>query len=193
MSSCVIFGLAAIRMRWMAFPVMLRRIFLFFTRAGMRAHFRFIPGWNYSVREYSFLPSMQSNLPEMPNRSAGRRILCADDHTLLGDVLVRIFSLAGHSIERVHDGQEAWDAMSRDLGAYDVLITDHQMPRLDGIALVRLLREADYRGRVIVHGSSLNADAAALYRTLAVDSIVAKTTKPEELLNIVEAFYGESD
>jgi len=122
----------------------------------------------------------------------GLRILCADDHTLLGDVLVRLFSIAGHFIERVHDGQEAWDAMVKDLAAIDVLITDHQMPRMNGIALVTLLRQSGYRGRIIVHGASLSADETAQYRKLSVDSIVAKSSTPEELLKIVEMFYGES-
>jgi len=64
------------------------------------------------------------------------------------------------------------------------------MPGIDGLALVGLLRQANYRGRIIVHSSTLTAKDTASYRALGVDSIVVKPTPAEELLNILEAFIA---
>lgn len=117
------------------------------------------------------------------------RILCADDNKMLGDVMVRLFSAAGHAVEHVADGLEAWERLSKDLSHFDVLITDNQMPGLSGLELVELLRQTDYRGRIIVHSGSLSAKEVASYRAFGVDSIIAKTTQAEEILGVVEAFY----
>ena len=117
------------------------------------------------------------------------RILCADDNTMLGDVMIQFFSTAGHAVEHVADGLEAWERLSRDIGHFDVLVTDNQMPGLNGLELVKLLRQTNYRGRIIVHSGSLSAKEVAGYRAFGVDSIIAKATQAEELLNVVEAFY----
>ena len=123
-------------------------------------------------------------------RKRALRILCADHDPLFREVLHRVFSLAGHSVECVSDGTTAWKRVSPDISSFDVLITDHRMPKMDGLALVRRLRQADYRGRIIVHSPKLTAKDTASYRALGVDSIVVKPTPAEELLNILEAFIA---
>ena len=115
-----------------------------------------------------------------------RRILCAEDNTLLADGLIVLFSRAGYIVDRADDGQQAWEKMARDIGYYDVLLTDNQMPRLNGLALVRRVRTANFRGRIVVHCSGLSADEIDGYQALAVDWIVMKATQPEELLRGVE-------
>jgi DNA-binding response OmpR family regulator len=131
---------------------------------------------------------MISQLQDSDDRKQALRILCADDNALLGDVLYRILSLAGHSVECVGDGMTALTRMSFDLTYFDVLITDHQMPIVDGLALVRFLREAKYQGRIIVHSSALTEQDTASYRALGVDSIVVKPAGTAELLSLLEAF-----
>ena len=123
-------------------------------------------------------------------RMRALRIFCADDDPLFREVMDRVFSSAGHSVECVGNGMTAWKRMSPDLTRFDVLVTDHQMPNIDGLALVGLLRQANYRGQIIVHSSVLTAKDTASYRALGVDSIVVKPTPAEELLNILEAFIA---
>jgi two-component system OmpR family response regulator len=129
-------------------------------------------------------------LPNQVTTKKSLRILCADDNTVLGDVMTRFFTTAGHTVEHVAGGLEAWDRLSGDIGHFDVLVTDNEMPGLNGLELVELLRQTDYRGRIIVHSGSLSPKAVAAYRALGVDSIVAKTTLAAELLGIVESFYA---
>jgi CheY-like chemotaxis protein len=45
------------------------------------------------------------------------------------------------------DGRQALDELLKDCAAFDMLITDRQMPRLDGVALVEQSRRADSAGR----------------------------------------------
>ena len=78
--------------------------------------------------------------------------------------------------------------MSPDVTRFDVLVTGHRMPGIDGLSLVGLLRHANYRGQIIVHSSTLTTQETTSYQALGVGSIVVKPTPAEELLNILEAF-----
>lgn len=132
---------------------------------------------------------MSSDLPSPLKTQKKLRILCADDNSLLADVLQRLFSTAGHEVEHMTDGSEAWDKLSKNISYFDVLITGHHMPGLNGVELVERLRKANYPGRIVVHSSAISDPDRQTYRLLGVKHIVAKTAPAEELLAIVEAVH----
>ncbi len=128
-----------------------------------------------------------ANLPAPRVRIRPLRILCADDDLRVGMVMVHYFSQAGHAVEHVEDGLKAFERMSQDIGHFDVLITDNQMPGLSGLGLVEQLRQTEYRGRIIVYSGGLSATDAARYRAFGVDLVVPKMTPADILLNAVES------
>ncbi len=77
-----------------------------------------------------------------------KKILVADDEAgirmLLGDALTSV----GFKVTLVKDGQESLDQMQGD--RFDLLITDIKMPRLDGIELLRRMKSAGRKEKVIV-------------------------------------------
>ena len=117
-------------------------------------------------------------------------ILCADDNVLLGEVMVYLLRRAGHLAEHFGDGLMAWDRISHDLAGFDVVVTDHHMPGLNGTELVELLRDAGYAGRVVVHSSCFTDELQKKYRELGVTRFVPKTCKPESLLQAIEESRG---
>lgn len=114
------------------------------------------------------------------------RVLCAEDHEQVAVVVQSALEQAGHLVERVEDGQKALERITSDLTFFDVLVTDHQMPRLSGLGLVSKLRDTAFSGRVIVHSSHLTAAETEAYRALAVDHILSKPAELAELLVIVQ-------
>ncbi|HVS52418.1 MAG TPA: response regulator [Opitutaceae bacterium] len=119
-------------------------------------------------------------------------ILCVDNHTLVGDALAKVFRTAGYVVERAEDGESAWTKLTQAPGHFDVLVTDHEMPRLDGVGLVTRLREVGFAGRVIVYSAALSGADTERYRELGVDAIVVKSPDAARLLAIVQAFNRES-
>jgi two-component system chemotaxis response regulator CheY len=118
------------------------------------------------------------------------RVLYADDLPELRDVMRISLSRDGHGIECVADGQIALHRVTED-PTFDLVITDHHMPNLNGMEFVRGLRALDYRGRVMVFSSELSAAVAAEYRTLAVDRILYKPVYPSALREVIaELFPG---
>lgn len=102
-------------------------------------------------------------------------------------VMTHFFSEAGHAIEHVEDGLSAWARMSQDLGHFDMLITDNQMPGLTGLKLVEQLRQTEYPGRIVVYSGGLSALDAASYRAFGVDLVIPKMTPATDLLIAVES------
>jgi DNA-binding NtrC family response regulator len=62
-------------------------------------------------------------------------ILLADDDAAIRDLVRRALSSEGHSVHVTQDGVEALESLGSNGGAYDILITDVDMPQLDGISL----------------------------------------------------------
>ena len=69
--------------------------------------------------------------------------------------------------------------------AFDVLITDHQMPKLTGLALVEKVRTTTFAGRIVVESGNLTPELEAAYWALGVDRIVRKVTRPDFIANLV--------
>lgn len=113
------------------------------------------------------------------------RILCVEDQEILGDVMLCLLAQAGHWVEHVSDGLDAWDKISQDLANFDLVITGHLMPRLNGLELVELLREAVFPGRIILYTGGISSEVADRYRQFGVRSIIAKSSRAEDLLNVV--------
>ncbi|MFZ2448140.1 MAG: response regulator [Syntrophobacteraceae bacterium] len=80
----------------------------------------------------------------MTDKSAGgeteapARVLVADDDDIFLEILAEAVQDAGGEATLVPDGQAALDQLAR--ARFDILITDLNMPRVDGLALLRQVR-----------------------------------------------------
>jgi CheY-like chemotaxis protein len=63
------------------------------------------------------------------------RILIAEDEDGLRTLVARALAQDGHTVVTANDGAEALDVLTREQGAFDLLLTDIRMPIMDGIAL----------------------------------------------------------
>ena len=81
--------------------------------------------------------------------TSGSKILVADDDRVVRRIVVTKLSGLGYDVTNVEDGQEALDLLEEGQ-VPNLLITDNRMPRMNGLQLVRALRQ------------SLNPDLATL-------------------------------
>ncbi|WP_130471424.1 hybrid sensor histidine kinase/response regulator [Candidatus Magnetaquicoccus inordinatus] len=68
------------------------------------------------------------------------RILVADDSINTSEIERSILESYGYQVEVANDGMAAWGKLQK--GAFDLLITDVEMPRMDGFSLVKTVRES---------------------------------------------------
>lgn len=71
-------------------------------------------------------------------------ILLVDDDEVFRRLTTKILEKCGYSVETAIDGMTAWEKIGSDPHRFDLLLLDKQMPRLDGISLLKQVR-ADHR------------------------------------------------
>jgi CheY-like chemotaxis protein len=111
-------------------------------------------------------------------------VLCAEDDVPVATLLKQALENEGYQVECARDGRAALARAAEDIGFFDLVVTDHQMPEMSGLHLVKSLRELGFPGRIMVHSSQLRESVAEAYRTFTVDRIL---TKPVPLPQILEA------
>src|ERR671927_1852885 len=76
--------------------------------------------------------------PRTENKTQGR-ILIADDEAAIANGLSAILADEGFEVEVAADGQKALERLSNE--RFGVVLADLKMPKLDGIALLKSIRE----------------------------------------------------
>jgi two-component system chemotaxis response regulator CheY len=66
-------------------------------------------------------------------------ILAVDDSASMRQMVAFTLKGAGYSVVEAVDGQDAWEKTAKT--DFDLVLTDQNMPRLDGIGLTRKLRD----------------------------------------------------
>jgi len=115
------------------------------------------------------------------------RVLIADDEDSMRSLVARAIAMDGHDIVTAQDGAEALDILTREQGAFDLLLTDIQMPIMDGIALA-LSAARDFPGLTILlmTGFADQRERASNLNAIAHDVI----TKPFSVADIRAAVAG---
>lgn len=83
------------------------------------------------------------------NASAGRRILVVEDDVALAEFLGGELRSAGFAVDLVHEGEQAFTTL-QDERRYDLLILDLNLPKLDGISLLKRVKPAQPRLKMLV-------------------------------------------
>lgn len=120
--------------------------------------------------------------------STGKTILLCDDEPAIMKAAEFKLRGAGFRVLTAGDGEAAWEVACRECP--DLIISDCQMPRLDGIGLLRRLR-ADSRFAslpvIMLTAKGLELDKARLQDELGVLDILAKPFSPREILARAQA------
>ena len=126
-------------------------------------------------------------------RAKGRLILVAEDDPVNQIVILRQIEVLGYAAEMAHDGVEALRLWSTGTpGDYGLLLTDLNMPEMDGYALARAVREAEQaRGtppdeRLPIVAITANALSGEAQRASAA-GMDQYLTKPLQLQLLYEA------
>ena len=113
------------------------------------------------------------------------RILVVDDDRSIRRVNAKVLKRSGYEVEIAEDGAVAWKALQ--IKAYDLLITDNEMPKLNGIELVKKLRTARMELPVIMATGKLPAKELIQNPSLQLAALLPKPFSIDELLETVKA------
>jgi len=113
------------------------------------------------------------------------RLLLAEDERSLSKALVTILEHSNYSVDAVYDGEEALDYLKAD--NYDGLILDIMMPKMDGLTVLRKLREARNNIPVLLLTAKSEIDDKVEGLDLGANDYLTKPFDPKELLARIRA------
>jgi len=119
-----------------------------------------------------------------------KKILIADDSKTMRDMVAFTLKNAGYLVVEAPDGKQAMDAFGRD--RFDGVITDLNMPAMDGIALIRQIRAHPAGRAVPVLMLTTEADPKKKDegRAAGATGWIVKPFVPEKLVEVVRKVAG---
>ena len=111
----------------------------------------------------------------------GETILVVDDEPLVRDLLVQFLSLRGYRALGVKDGPEALSMVKQ--SPPDLILLDLFMPGMDGVEVLRQLRQHEYPGAVIIITGSYGKEQAW---ALEPQEVIGKPIDLEQLLMSIQ-------
>ena len=125
-------------------------------------------------------PPAQAEAAPMP-----KRILTIDDSKTIRDMLMLTLADAGFEVLQAVDGQDGLDVLGRE--RVDVVITDINMPRMDGYEVIRQMRSnsAHKTTPILVLTTESEADKKNLARVAGATGWIVKPFDPDRLVATV--------
>jgi len=118
-----------------------------------------------------------------PDRNPAGRVLIVEDCADIREILSRVLLGAGFEVAVAETGKRALELASA--GQFNVLVVDLGLPDMDGTDLVKRVREAGSRSRILVLSGRVDALSPTALDGLAVDKILPKPVSCQTFLDEV--------
>jgi CheY-like chemotaxis protein len=156
--------------------------------AGSRFHF---------TGEFKLEEPVRTTAAYSEQRLRGLRVLIVDDHDTNRRILERTLAHWGMRCTSTNSAQAALEMLDRAVAQdaqFELLITDYQMPEMDGFELVKHIKERRERQAlpVVMLSSSLLLADASRARRLGVTSYLTKPVGHSELREALLRALGET-
>jgi len=119
--------------------------------------------------------------------NADRHILVAEDNAALASVVRFSLHRAGFQVTVAHNGRAAWEAVQEE--AFDLIVTDQQMPEMTGCEFCAKLRTLDqYRDTpvIMLTAKGMELELPRLKAELGIAATFLKPFSPKEIVKAVE-------
>jgi two-component system chemotaxis sensor kinase CheA len=136
-------------------------------------------------------PALSEASPEAESPPAeGPLVLLAEDSTFFRAKVQEILSESGYRVLEARDGQEALDLFTKEEAAIDAVVTDIEMPGLDGYELTKKLREKGTHIPIIALTSLASDEDRQSGIDAGIDEFQVKLDR-DELLSALDRFLNE--
>jgi CheY-like chemotaxis protein len=123
--------------------------------------------------------------PRVGESGAAGRLLLVDDEPAVRVVCTDLLELSGFDVVSVGSGAEAEARFAAEPGAFDVVVTDHNMPSMTGTELAERLARLRADVPVVLTTGFSESEVAAGEGETAVTAVVTKPYAVEELLEAI--------
>jgi PAS domain S-box-containing protein len=120
------------------------------------------------------------------------RILVAEDMPINQKVAQRMLENMGHQVTLAENGAEAVEFFAS--RQYDLILMDVQMPKMDGFAATKAIREKEIDKHIPIIAMTAHAMKGDMEACLAagMDSYISKPVDPKKLKDLIDHFFRDS-
>ncbi|KAI9763411.1 MAG: Light-sensor Protein kinase [Geoglossum simile] len=126
--------------------------------------------------------TQSATTPSAPRAVASLSVLVAEDDPINVKVITRRLEMMGHKVHVASNGEKCAGMYIEDMGKWDIVLMDLQMPILDGIAATKLIRAHEH------HLSQLHPSLHLVRVPIIAVSASAEESKREEY--VAQGFDG---
>ncbi len=142
--------------------------------------------WQIKVEEKQLSISQVSDKKHTIEDKQDITVLVVDDHPLNRMLLSRQLSTLGFTIKTANDGQDALAVMKQ--SEIDIVLTDVNMPNMDGYQFTQTLRNQGYEKPIIGITANAMAEQKQLCLNIGMDDCLSKPITLEQLKIAMKGF-----
>ena len=109
-------------------------------------------------------------------------ILVVEDEPMVRELLSRAFN--GHKVQAAADGQQGLEIFRK--GNFDIIVSDVEMPVLDGIDMIREIKKENPNVKVVVISGGMDMKRQEELQKLKIDALFLKPLSVCQLAESVE-------
>ena len=117
------------------------------------------------------------------NDAKNLKILYAEDNHNVAQAVLKILNIFLKNVDLVQDGEEALEKFEKE--KYDLILTDINMPKMNGIELIENIRKSDIQVPIVV--ISAYGDQEYLFKAIqaGIDGFILKPLDPEQFKRVI--------
>ena len=125
--------------------------------------------------------------------SAPRKVLIAEDSSVIQNLTKKILSIQNYEISSVKNGQQVLDAL--EAGPFDIILMDINMPVMDGIECTEKIRNLDdeIKSKIPIIAITGNARNLSLeeYQEIGINEFLQKPLNFDQLVTLVKELTAD--
>jgi nitrogen-specific signal transduction histidine kinase/CheY-like chemotaxis protein len=143
-----------------------------------------------------YIPCTEMDAPGLsreasPIKKGAGRIILVDDEESILITTSAILTRLGYEVATFTDGFEALETIRENPRAFNVLITDHSMPKITGIELAQSLKEAGIDIPVILISGYLAHTMGDEVRDVGISEVMTKPISAHQLTETIGRVLGD--
>jgi DNA-binding NtrC family response regulator len=139
------------------------------------------PAWSHAIRKGEPRKASPAGPPAIPERVG--RVLVVDDNARARQSMVDVLATAGHDVAPCASAIEALKVVEQ--GEFDVIITDLQMPGMDGLAFIRALAERKIEAQIVMVTAFASVSSAVEAMRYGAFDYIEKPFDVEQIESLV--------
>ncbi|PCI03637.1 MAG: response regulator [Zetaproteobacteria bacterium] len=118
---------------------------------------------------------------------SGPRILIVEDSTMVRITVKRTLLSVDFVVEEAKDGQEGLDKAIQSDPPFDLILTDLNMPNMDGLTMIQKLRETEAYATtpIVMLTTESGEDKKAMGHSSGISAWLVKPFEPDALIETV--------